>query len=75
MKFLLHSVEIQKSVRNQVVCKEGELLQHVYFVKSGEFKMLRNQLTEENKDDQNIAELLRKQKLRKETKVAGENNV
>ena len=39
-KFLLYSVEIQKTVRNQVICKEGEALNYVYFVKAGEFKVL-----------------------------------
>lgn len=39
-KFLLHSVEIQKTVRNQIICKEGENLNYVYFVKSGEYKAI-----------------------------------
>ncbi|CDW78417.1 cyclic nucleotide-binding domain containing protein [Stylonychia lemnae] len=50
-KFLLHSVEIQKTVRNQVICREGENLNYVYFVKSGEFKAIQKGEIVEEKDD------------------------
>eukprot|EP00347_Sterkiella_histriomuscorum_P002457 403368072 len=66
-KFLLHSVELQKTVRNQVICKENDSLNYVYFVKSGEFKAIQKQDKLEEKDDFVRKILTKKNNLNQET--------
>jgi hypothetical protein len=62
-KFLLHSVEIHKVQRNQLIYKEGDAStqQYVYFIKSGEFKVVKK-FKKEKKMEDNVGDLIYKHK-------------
>ena len=57
-----------KTVRNQVIFKEGESLQYVYFVKRGEFKAVKKNETCIEKDEL-IRQIIEKNLSNSETKI------
>ena len=58
-KFFLYSVEQIHAKRNQIICKEGQALNYIYFIKEGDFSVTKKiNLAEEVKQETSYGNML-----------------